>query len=947
MAFAFRNRSFAVSVAIIGLGIFSLGMRPAQSATFTWSGGVGTWDTSSSNWNGATGTPLWDQSNGTLNNAWFNTSGATANVTGNSLYANNITFVTAATNSLISGGTLNVFGNISSLTNTTGGTDTISSTTVFSPSTTGATTLTGTSNKTTLLFSGPVFATSLSNSGNVTTSGSGTFAFGGGTVNIPGTLQGGTQNSVISVLPGTTMTCGTYSSGTFPTLTVNGTMNVNSIQSGNSSNGNQLLNGSGVINTQSILGTGNGGTVEFSNGVLNISGSAFIGRTSTGTARSFQQDSGTVTVTSAGDMFTIGNGATNNTTTGAYTMTGGTLSVPNEYVELCWSAAGVLSEFELNGASATANVYGISFGSLTNNTTVNGNGLVKLTKGRLVIGAGGIIPGSTGSLAVQLGSGTLASSAPWSTTLPISLTAATNIDASGGSITLSGAISGNKALQEIGTGLLVFSNMNQYTGATTVSGGTLQLGDGVTNLGSVAGNISTSAGAAVSFAVPSSSSPQTFSSAITGSGNLVVAGPGSLILTSTNNSFTGGTAISGGTLQLGDGASNNGSVPGPVTNNVAMVFANPQPQTFAGVIGGSGAVFVNGPGSLALSGSNSFSGGVTLASGQTLYVNNNNALGTGTLTINGGVIDSTTAGVALGNVPQNWNADFAFGGTNNLNVGTGAVLLGNNRIVTLNSGVLTVNGPISDGSLGYSLSTSGTGTLVLGGTSSYSGGTNVNSGALAVNGALTGSGGVTVQSGGTLAGNGLVSGGSVTLNGGATLSPGPSPLPGSVGTFAASSLSIGSGATIGFDLSTSSTGAGNDLVNVTGSLSLPNSATIPVNATGGSLAQNAPYTLFNYGSLSFTGSPLVYFGPFGRPADAELQLWNGVEQLDYSDDCRLFRQPHLDRDGIGRGHVGPERHVEFVLDELATSPRRLFRLVGQRQVRRHFVARQSDGHPRL
>ena len=311
-----------------------------------------------------------------------------------------------------------------------------------------------------------------------------------------------------------------------------------------------------------------------------------------------------------------------------------------------------------------------------------------------------------------------------------------------------------------GNGTLILTNANTYTGGTTVSGGTLQLGDGVANVGSVTGNIGTSTGAAVAFAVPSSSSPQTFSNAITGSGSLVVAGPGVLIVNGTNNSFSGGTTISGGTLQLGDGASNNGSVPGPVTNNVALVFANPNPQTFAGAIGGSGPVFVNGSGSLTLAGNNTFSGGVTLASNATLYVNSNTALGSGTLTINGGVIDSTTAGVALGNVPQNWNADFTFGGTNNLNLGTGRVLLGNNRTVTLNAGVLTVNGPISDGNAGYSLTlqSSNTGTLVLGGTSSYSGGTNVNSGALVVNGALTGSGGVTV-SGGTLGGNGLISGG--------------------------------------------------------------------------------------------------------------------------------------------------------------------------------------------
>ena len=321
-------------------------------------------------------------------------------------------------------------------------------------------------------------------------------------------------------------------------------------------------------------------------------------------------------------------------------------------------------------------------------------------------------------------------------------------------------------------------------------------------------------------------------------------------------------------LQLGDGGSNNGSLPGPVTNNGSMVFENPQPQAFSGSIGGSGSVSVssfNGA-PLTLSGNNTFSGGVTLSSGATLYVNSNTALGSGTLTINGGVIDSTTAGVTLGNVPQAWNADFTFGGTNNLNVGSGPVLLGGSRTVTLNGGVLTVNGPISDGGAGYSLSVqspSGTGTLVLGGTSNYSGGTNVNSGALVVNGALTGSGGVMVQSGGTLAGTGLVSGGGVMLNS-SVLSPGPRALPGSIGTFTASSLSIGSNSTIAYDLATTTGGTGNDEIVVTGNLSLPGgSVTIGVNPTGGSLSQNGSYTLFTYGSLTNASSSLVYSGPLG------------------------------------------------------------------------------------
>ena len=50
-------------------------------------------------------------------------------------------------------------------------------------------------------------------------------------------------------------------------------MNTTGIQSGNSrSAGNQILNGHGVIYTSTIYGSTDTGTVEFSDGALNVSG---------------------------------------------------------------------------------------------------------------------------------------------------------------------------------------------------------------------------------------------------------------------------------------------------------------------------------------------------------------------------------------------------------------------------------------------------------------------------------------------------------------------------------------------------------------------------------------------------------------------------------------------------------------------------------------------------
>jgi len=107
------------------------------------------------------------------------------------------------------------------------------------------------------------------------------------------------------------------------------------------------------------------------------------------------------------------------------------------------------------------------------------------------------------------------------------------------------------------------------------------------------------------------------------------------------------------------------------------------------------------------------------------------------------------------NNAQNWNGSFVFTGTNDLNLGTGAVTLGASPTVTVNGGTLTVGGVIGGG---FGLTKAGAGTLALAGVSTYSGGTTLNAGTLLVQGSTTPTSG-TVTSGplGT---------GTLTLNGG-------------------------------------------------------------------------------------------------------------------------------------------------------------------------------------
>ena len=77
----------------------------------------------------------------------------------------------------------------------------------------------------------------------------------------------------------------------------------------------------------------------------------------------------------------------------------------------------------------------------------------------------------------------------------------------------------------------------------------------------------------------------TFDGVISGSGGQVVLhGPGSMLFTG-SNTYTGATTVSGGgTLQLGDGAVNNGSVAGNIAlaNSSTVVFANPSTRALHG-----------------------------------------------------------------------------------------------------------------------------------------------------------------------------------------------------------------------------------------------------------------------------------------------------------------------------------------------------------------------------
>ena len=103
-----------------------------------------------------------------------------------------------------------------------------------------------------------------------------------------------------------------------------------------------------------------------------------------------------------------------------------------------------------------------------------------------------------------------------------------------------------------------------------------------------------------------------------------------------SNTYNGLTTISGGTLQLGDGVSKNGSVAGNIVNNAQLTFANPNAQTYAGTISGSSGLTKTDSGTLLLSGTNTYTGGTTVSGGTLDFAGPAATPSAGILTVNPG-----------------------------------------------------------------------------------------------------------------------------------------------------------------------------------------------------------------------------------------------------------------------------------------------------------------------
>ena len=218
---------------------------------------------------------------------------------------------------------------------------------------------------------------------------------------------------------------------------------------------------------------------------------------------------------------------------------------------------------------------------------------------------------------------------------------------------------------------------------------------------------------------------------------------------------------SGTTLTLGSSGIDMTQTDGSLimNNDVSLGAAqtwavtNTKAITVNGILSGASGntLTKSGFGALTLAGANTYSGGTILDAGE-LHVINAQALGTGTLTINGGALGNNSGSTIsnANNNAQNWNGDFSFVGRNNVDLGTGAVTLGGNRTVNITQSYTTLREGwvVDDGINTYSLTKIGAGELTLAGANTYSGGTVLNEGKLSINNAQAlGTGALTINGG--------------------------------------------------------------------------------------------------------------------------------------------------------------------------------------------------------
>ncbi|WP_074421896.1 fibronectin-binding autotransporter adhesin ShdA [Salmonella enterica] len=291
--------------------------------------------------------------------------------------------------------------------------------------------------------------------------------------------------------------------------------------------------------------------------------------------------------------------------------------------------------------------------------------------------------------------------------------------------TLDNNVTGEGQIVKSGSDELIVTGANDYSGGTTISGGTLTA-DHADSLGT--GTIANNGVLQVG--------EGELKNTLSGTGSLVKIGTGELTLNG-DNDYSGGTTIDDGVL-IADNADSLGT--GAVANNGVLQVGEGELKN---TLSGTGSLVKIGTGELTLNGDNDYSGGTTIDDG-VLIADNADLLGTGAVANNGvlqvgeGELKNTLSGT--GSLVKIGTGELTLSGDNDYSGGTtidDGVLIADNAD-SLGTGAVANNGElqVGEGELENTLSGSGslvktgTGELTLNGDNSYSGGTTITGGTL-------------------------------------------------------------------------------------------------------------------------------------------------------------------------------------------------------------------------